>query len=191
MSLQDAVKPVDFFRRDPENARLHPEKQIDLIVKSIRRFGFVSRLICRPDGQLIGGEATWTAAKKAGLTELPCTIVEGLSEAQYRMLALALNKLPENSTWDAERLSEQMRELVDSGEDMRLIGFSEKELEALTIDPEEMDVFEVEPAGPVDDEFWISIRGPLKHQADALQALQAACGELPDVTVELGTIAIG
>src|SRR5262245_453054 len=100
MSLTDATKPIDFFHRDPENARLHPDKQIELITKSIRRFGFVSRLIARPDGRLIGGEATWLAARRAGLTELPCTLVDGLDDNQYRMLALALNKLPENSSWD-------------------------------------------------------------------------------------------
>jgi len=191
MSLTDATKPIDFFRRDPENARLHPEKQIELIAKSIRRFGFVSRLIARPDGQLIGGEATWLAARRAGLSELPCTLVADLSEAQYRALALSLNKLPEGSSWDAERLAEQIRELAADGEDVRLIGYSEAELQKLTVEPEDLDVFESDPTGPVEDEFWISIRGPLEHQADALQALQAACGKLPGVQVELGTIAIG
>lgn len=191
MSLTDATKPIDWFHRDPDNARLHPEKQIDLIARSIKQFGFVSRLICRGDGRLIGGEATWLAAQKAGLTELPCTIVEGLSEPKYRMLALALNKLPENSSWDAERLAEQMTELAGAGEDMRLIGFSEKELQKLTVQPEDLEIYETDPTTPVKDEFWISIRGPLEHQADALQALQQACGKLPDVTVEVGTIAIG
>lgn len=190
MPLTDKTLPIDFFRVDPENARLHPEKQIDLIAKSIRRFGFVSRLIARPDGQLIGGEATWMAARKAGLTEVPATLIDGLSEPQYRLLALALNKLPEGSAWDAERLSEQMRELLGAGEDLRLIGFTEKEMQDLTYDPEELEMFEV-PTSAVEDQFWISIRGPLKHQAEAIKALQKACGGLPDVAIELGTIAIG
>jgi ParB-like chromosome segregation protein Spo0J len=190
MPLTDKTLPIDFFRVDPENARLHPEKQIELIAKSIKRFGFVSRLIARPDGQLIGGEATWMAARKAGLTEVPATLVDGLTEPQYRMLALALNKLPENSTWDAERLSEQMRELLGAGEDLRMIGFTEKELQELSYDPEELEIFEVSTT-EVEDQFWISIRGPLKHQAEAIKALQAACGSMPDVSVELGTINLG
>jgi hypothetical protein len=44
--------------------------------------------------------------------------------------------------------------------------------------------------GAVADEFWISVRGPLKHQADALQRLEAQMKELDGVTVDLGTIAL-
>lgn len=189
MKITDKKCPADFFKLDPTNARRHSDRQIDMIATSIRRFGFVSRLICRPDGQLIGGEATLLAGKRAGLTEFPATIVEGLSEAHYKMLALALNKLPENSSWDAERLAETVRELSSVGEDVRLIGFSDKELEKLVVEPEELDIYEVSREA-VQDEFWISIRGPLAMQADALQALDKAIGKIPNVSVELGTIVL-
>jgi hypothetical protein len=41
----------------------------------------------------------------------------------------------------------------------------------------------------VADEFWIAVRGPLRHQADALLALEAAMKNFDHVTVELGTVA--
>jgi hypothetical protein len=39
----------------------------------------------------------------------------------------------------------------------------------------------------VEDRFWISIRGPLKDQARALQLLLGVMKELPEVNVALGT----
>ena len=189
MKILDKKLAAEAIKLDPTNARRHSERQIEMIANSIRRFGFVTRLICRPDGQVIGGEATFIAGKRAGLTEFPVTIVEGLTDPQYKMLALALNKLPENSSWDAERLAETVRELSGVGEDVRLIGFSDKELQALVIEPEQLDIYEVSK-DPVADEFWISIRGPLAEQADVLLALDKAIGKIPNVSLELGTIVL-
>ena len=42
----------------------------------------------------------------------------------------------------------------------------------------------------VSDSFWITVRGPLAQQAAALKRLQQLMGELPDVEVDLGTIAL-
>jgi len=39
----------------------------------------------------------------------------------------------------------------------------------------------------LEDVFWISIRGPLKDQARALQLLLGVMKELPEVNVALGT----
>ena len=57
-------------------------------------------------------------------------------------------------------------------------------------EPDELEVKEIE-TGPVDDEFWISIRGPLAQQANALKALQDALKPYAGVTVEQGTISVG
>lgn len=46
------------------------------------------------------------------------------------------------------------------------LGFSANEIAKLRKEPEDLEVKEIE-TGPVDDEFWISIRGPLARQANA------------------------
>ena len=46
-------------------------------------------------------------------------------------------------------------------------------------------------SGVVDDEFWISICGPLARQANALKALNEAMKPYAGLTVEQGTINMG
>src|SRR5581483_8031165 len=117
-------------------------------------------------------------------------VVAGLSEAQYKALALALNKIPENSSWDGDVLAEILGDLQHEGEDVIGIGFSPKDIDGLLGEPAAIEVKEIE-TGPVEDEFWISIRGPLANQAAALKALEAAMKPFAGVSVELGTINVG
>lgn len=186
----DEVRRVADLKRDSKNARRHTEAQIAQIMRSIEEFGFVNKIVIRPDGRLIGGDATLSALQRLERAEAECRVVAGLSDAGYRKLALALNKIPENSAWDDDVLAEVIGELKDAGEDLAAAGFSTGEIDKLLAVPDELEVREIE-TGPVDDEFWISVRGPLKDQAAALKALEQAMKPWPEVSVDLGTINIG
>lgn len=190
LKIADEVRKVADLKADPKNARRHSEAQIAQIVQSIERFGYVNKIVVQPKGQIIGGHATLEALKRLSYSEVECRVVHGLTPAQYRALGLALNKIPENSSWDSDVLREVIGELHAGDEDLGGIGFSTKELEGLLADDEPLEVREIE-TGAVEDEFWISIRGPLANQADALKALEAAMKPFAGVTVELGTINVG
>ena len=190
VKITDETRTVADLKPDPKNARRHSERQIAQIAGSIERFGYVNKVVARPDGTLIGGHATVEAIKRLGWDKIDVRIVAGLSVAQYRALGLALNKLPENSSWDDAILGEVLGGLAEEGEDAIGIGFSEKEINKLLNGPGDIEVHEVE-TGDVADEFWISIRGPLAAQALALKALEDAMKPLAGVSVEMGTIAIG
>jgi ParB-like chromosome segregation protein Spo0J len=182
------TRKIEALRPDPQNVRKHPEGQIVQIIKSIERFGFIGDVIVRPDGMLIGGEARWIAAPRAGMTEVPCTVVAGLAEGEYRKLGVALNRIPENSSFDGNMLAELLAELAGDDDDPEAFGFTDKEIEKI-LEVEELEVKEI-ATGPVADEAWISIRLPLKHQAVILSRLQAAIKDLDGATVDLGTIPI-
>jgi len=188
--ITDETRPIDKLVADPRNARRHSESQVSQIVSSIDRFGFVNRIVIRPTGQIVGGHATIEALKRMGRTEAECRVVAGLSDAGYKALGLALNRLPENSSWDQDILRDVLSELSDEGEDAIGLGFSPNELSRLLKEPEDLEVHEIE-TGPVDDEFWISVRGPLAQQANALKALNDAMKPFAGVEVELGMINIG
>jgi ParB-like chromosome segregation protein Spo0J len=188
--VTDEVRKISELTADPRNARRHSEMQIAQIVGSIERFGFVNPIAVRPSGQIIGGHATLEAMKRLGRSEIECRVVDGLNEAGYKALALALNRLPENSSWDDDILRDILGELQNEGEDAIGLGFSPNELNKLMAEPDDLEVKEIE-TGPVDDEFWISVRGPLKDQAHALKALQEAMKPYSGVTVEQGTISLG
>lgn len=188
--ITDEVRKVADLRPDPQNARRHSEAQISLIAQSIERFGFVDKLVIRPNGQLIGGEGRLEALKRLGRDDAECRVVDGLSEASYKAMGLALNRIPENSRWDDDILRDLLNEIQADGENALSLGFSPSELKKITTEPDEIAVHEIE-TGPVDDEFWISIRGPLAEQANALKALEQAMKPFAGVTVEQGTINIG
>lgn len=188
--VTDEVRKAAELVPDPKNARRHDESQVAGIVGSIEEFGFVQKVVIRPDGRIIGGHATLEALKRLARTDVECRVVDGLTEPQYQKLALALNKLPENSHWDADVLSGILGELRSAGEDLAATGFSTGEIDKLLAEPDPIEVKTIE-TGPVEDEFWISVRGPLKDQAAALKALEQAMKPFAGVAVELGTINLG
>jgi ParB-like chromosome segregation protein Spo0J len=188
--ITDEVRKLADIKPDPKNARRHSESQIAQIAQSIERFGYIDKLVIRPTGVLVGGEGRLEALKRLGRVEAECRVVAGLSEAGYKALAIALNRIPENSRWDDDILRDVILELQDDGENALSLGFSQGELKKLLDEPDDLEVKEIE-TGAVEDEFWISIRGPLAQQANALRALEQAMKPFAGVTVEQGTINIG
>ena len=84
--ITDEIRKVAELRTDPKHARRHSEAQISQIVRSIERFGFVDKLIIRPDGQVIGGHARLEALKRMGRDTAECRDVSGLSESGYKAM---------------------------------------------------------------------------------------------------------
>src|SRR5438094_317255 len=99
MMLISQIKP------NPRNLRTHPAKQVRQIANSIVAFKFRSPCLVNQDGELIAGHGRYLAAKLLGLTKIPVIVVEGLSPAQQRALAIADKKIGENAGWDRERLA--------------------------------------------------------------------------------------
>jgi ParB-like chromosome segregation protein Spo0J len=189
--VTDETRKTAEIKIDPRNARKHPEKQIAKIANSIAQFGYVDKLAVRPNSQLIAGEGRFLALQR--LPEFQDTIdvrvVHGLTDRQYRLLGLALNKLPEGSSWDDGVLAEIISEAREAGDDVSVTGFEDAELSRILGAQDPLEVSEIKTTD-VDDEFWISVRGPLRHQAKALQELERMMKKLDGVTVELGTIAM-
>jgi ParB-like chromosome segregation protein Spo0J len=188
--ITDELRNVTDIKPDPRNAKKHSESQIAQIVQSIERFGFVEKLVIRPNGQLVGGEGRLEALKRVGREQVECRVVAGLSDAGYKALGLALNRIGENSRWDEDVLREILGELQGEGENPLSLGFSPTELDKILAEPADLEVRVIE-TGPVNDEFWISIRGPIAQQANALKALEQAMKPFAGVAVEQGTIIIG
>lgn len=98
------IKKIDVDSLVPyeKNAKIHTEKQISMISKSIKEFGFLSPVLIDKDFNIIAGHGRVMAAKEAGLKEVPCVYVEGLSEEQRRAYIIADNRLSEFGKWDKE-----------------------------------------------------------------------------------------
>lgn len=111
------------------NARTHSESQIAQIRASLREFGFVNPVIIDSDRNIIAGHGRVLAAKAEGMTEVPCVLVEHLTDAQRRAYILADNRLAEQSGWDTEMLALELGEIQAAGMDLTITGFSAADLE--------------------------------------------------------------
>jgi DNA modification methylase len=128
------LSPRD-LRPHPRNARVHPGKQIQQVVESIKRFGFTSPILINEHNEVLAGHVRLEAAKIAGLRRVPTIVVDGLSEAEQRAYLLADNKLAEKAGWDRAALAVELCELApllaDSGLDIELTGFEPAEIDSI------------------------------------------------------------
>jgi hypothetical protein len=82
-------------------------------------------------------------------------VLDHLSDTQRRAYILADNKLAENAGWDEKVLAAELADLERDGLDLKLVGFSDQELEVLLADsgdgppPEDEEQIPEAPADPV------------------------------------------
>lgn len=85
-----------------KNPKIHEDKDIGLIIKSIQRNGWSEPLLVSPETmEVLSGNGRLLAAKKIGLKEVPVVFApEGLSEKQKADIVIASNKLVEVSGYN-------------------------------------------------------------------------------------------
>ena len=123
--------PIDGLIPYALNSRTHSEEQVAQIAASIREFGWTNPVLTDGDNGIIAGHGRVLAARKLGMTEVPCIELAHLSEAQKKAYIIADNKLALNAGWDNELLALEFGELQELGFDLDLTGFDADELEAL------------------------------------------------------------
>jgi hypothetical protein len=91
----EKLKLIDIDKLIPyvNNARTHNKEQITKLRSSLREFGFVSPVLIDKDFNILAGHGRIIAAKEEGLKDVPCVLVEHLTEAQKKAYILADNKL--------------------------------------------------------------------------------------------------
>ena len=135
----DGLKPYE------NNARTHSEEQVKKIVRSIEEFGFINPVLIDGDFGIIAGHGRVMAAKKMGMTEVPCLFVEDLTEAQKRAYILADNKLALDAGWDEHILQIELAELQEMDFDITLTGFELDDIEDDEPQDVEEDDYEIAP----------------------------------------------
>ena len=103
------------------NARTHSEEQIEMIMNSLREFGFVAPCIIDENDMILVGHGRIEAAKRLGIKEVPYRRITHLTEGQKKAYILADNKLSDMGGWDDNLLQIELQS-IDL--DMSLFGFS-------------------------------------------------------------------
>ena len=115
--------PLATLVADPDNARSHPQKNLDAIKGSLAKFKQVEPLVVnKRTGLVIGGNGRLAAMRDLGWTEADVTEVD-LDNTQAAALAIALNRTAETAEWEMEQLGTTLQALREDGFDLADIGF--------------------------------------------------------------------
>lgn len=120
--------PIDKLVPYVNNARTHSADQIMKLRSSLREFGFINPVIIDRDYGVIAGHGRLMAAKEEGFTEVPCVLVDHLTEAQKKAYILADNRYAQDAGWDEEMLRVEIEALQGMDFDVSLTGFEDTEI---------------------------------------------------------------
>jgi len=118
---------IDRVRPYEKNPRRN-DKAVQAVAESIREFGFRQPIVVDGDGVIVVGHTRYKAALKLGLKSVPVHVAADLTPQHARAYRLADNRTAENAEWDVDLLPIELGELRDEGFDLKLAGFSDKEL---------------------------------------------------------------
>lgn len=189
-TLQVVMRAVASLVPFKRNAKDHPPEQVDALARLIQRVGFRFPLAIDEHSEIIAGHGRLLAAKNLRMSEVPCIVHSDLSDEDKRALRIADNRLAELAQTNQDNLALELGDLFGAGFDTSLIGFNDEERAKIlapegSVEVEDIDVSEVK------DEFWMSIRGPLPKEPEALDVLRAALANIEGVDVQIGTTAVG
>lgn len=121
------IEDIDITRIVPyeNNNRVHSEEQIRRMANSIKSFGFNQPLVIDEESIVIVGHGRLLAAQELGLKEIPCYKIKGLTEAQKRAYRILDNKLQNDSSWDWNTLSAELKFLEEENFDLPDWGLDE------------------------------------------------------------------
>lgn len=101
--------PIDSVRPNPANYRRHPDKQVQRLAASVRRFRVYRAIVVNGDGVIMAGHGIWEAVKACGGTVIPRVINDLGSSTEETALMIADNT--QDAEDDTTALAELLRQL--------------------------------------------------------------------------------
>jgi len=107
MELKIEYVDINTIKPYKNNAKLHPEEQIEQIKKSIEMFGMDDPIGIWKN-EIVEGHGRLIACKELGYTEVPIIRLDHLTDEERKAYTLAHNKLTMNSDFDLDILNEEL-----------------------------------------------------------------------------------
>jgi ParB-like chromosome segregation protein Spo0J len=123
-SLRPLARPISTLKPDPQNARLHNERNLNAIKASLKKFGQQKPIVALPDGTVIAGNGTLEAVKALGWSEIAVSVFKG-STIEAKAYAIADNRTAELAEWDDLQLVETLEWLQQNDFPIDVTGFDE------------------------------------------------------------------
>ena len=153
--LIPAVKP------SPHAARQHNRHQRRKLKSLLTKFGQVTPIIVDENYVIVDGHAVYETIRELGYDEIAVVVVANRTEAEIRALRLALNRVSQDTQWDAPQLKAEFEALIALSFDLDLTGFDAVEVDmALSIDAPIGNTVEEIAAADVDPQVGPTVTQP-------------------------------
>lgn len=135
--IMDIEKLID----NPNNVKIHTQKQIELIKKSIDKLGFNSIVVIDEENMILAGHGRVLALKETGEKTVPCLKISNLSEEEKLQIMMMDNTSVLMTGIDEEMAKLVIEKLELAEADLELTGLSLEKISELKI--EDLDIPEV------------------------------------------------
>lgn len=128
-ALKSLIIGIDKLTPDPNNARVHPDRNMASIILSLYTFGQTKPIVVRKQTMVVvAGNGTLAAAKQLGWSQIAASVIE-MTEGEAAAYGLADNRTAELAKWDMETVARLDKLAQEFNIDMP--GWSVDELEVL------------------------------------------------------------
>ena len=110
--------PIGKVKPFEKNPRKIPERAVEIIASSLKRFGWQQPLVVDRDYVLVVGHVRLLGAKSLGLQYVPVVVADKLSEDEIAAFRIADNRTHDYTTWDYPELVDQLDDLADDFADV-------------------------------------------------------------------------
>ncbi len=147
---------LDTLTLDPENARLHSDRNIEVIAQSLEKFGQQKPIVVDGENVVVAGNGTVLAARKLGWQAV-YGVRSDLNGMDRRAYAIADNRATDTSQWDFAQLIRQLDEIEQEMGDTAFTGFSDfdvADLRAMLDGAPDPDALQAKHGKPQEEETW-------------------------------------
>jgi DNA modification methylase len=148
------------------------------VANVIHTLGFCAPILIGKNNVILDGVVRLEAAKLAGLDRVPCVRIEHLSDAEQRVLRLAVNRLGEKGQWNLPELKIEFEELIIAEAPIEISGFAVDEVDHILIG-DEAKAIEHGPLAPEPDAVAVARLGDVFQ----LGPHRIICGSATDASV--------
>lgn len=133
--------PIDQVHPYPGNAKIHDERQVKSIARSIEKFGFDVPVVVDGAGVIIKGHGRRLAAIHLEYTHVPVIVRTDMTAKEANASRIADNRVAVGDV-DTNILNAEIMEIADSDTEdlMSAMGLTDKELEFMSKDLGDMDL---------------------------------------------------
>ena len=123
---------TEILKEYENNAKLHPQEQIDQIKKSITEFGMNDPIAIWKDNIIIEGHGRLIACKQLNIEIVPIIRLDNLTDDQRKAYTLVHNQTTMNTGFDIDILNEELAnidlDMSEFGFDIELDDIEEQEI---------------------------------------------------------------